>query len=315
MEILIIRYSSLGDILIATPIIRAIKGHYRSANLDILVDERYSPLLYNNPHIKNVITFKRDSNRVSEMIRLRRSMKRYDIVFDLQNKPFSKTISRILSRGEVFTFNKQSCDRYNNKEKRHILELYSSFLANCGIELTDYRYELCYKREIEDRRVGINIEGGHLSKRLSKRQLIEVSRKLSNEGFRIYLIGTEASSELARDIMSCTPNTVDATSYNVQELIETIFSLSLLITPDSGPLHIAAAAGVRTVAVFGSTSPYRWLPPVKDISLIYTEYFCSPCSEYGTSLCRAMKGFSCIRGISPDIIVLEAKRLYERQDS
>lgn len=314
MEILIIRYSSLGDILIATPIIRAIKEHYQSANLDILVDERYSPLLYNNPHIENIITFKRDSNRIFEIIRLRRSMKRYDIVFDLQNKPFSKAISRILSRGDVLTFNKQFCDRYNNKNKRHILELYSSFLAACGIELTDYRYELYYKREVEEKRVGINIEGGHLSKRLSKRQLIEISRRLNREGFRIYLIGTEASSELARDIMSCIPNTVDTTSYNVQQLIELISSLSLLITPDSGPLHIAAASGVKTVAVFGSTSPYRWLPPVKDISLIYLEYPCSPCSEYGTSLCRAMKSFSCIREISPDIIVLEARRLYERQD-
>ncbi len=310
MDILIIRYSSLGDLLISTPVIKAIRENYTNDNLDILVDERYKAVFENNPHLNEIITFDRKDSRFKEALRLKKVMKKYDVVFDLQNKPFSKIMSKLLSRGDIFTFNKAGCSDF----KSHILELYRSYLLKNGIVMKDRNYVLNYKREAKTVSAGINIEGGHLSKRLSKEQIIEIARRLGDKGFTVYLIGTELSRDLARDVMALCKNIVDTTSYSVKEVIVLISSLSILITPDSGPMHIAAALNVPAVAIFGSTSPYRWLPPSRYISPIYSEYKCSPCSEYGTSICRAMKSFSCINEISPDIITLEAERLYERKD-
>lgn len=308
MNILIIRYSSLGDVVISTSVLKAIRERYPEAEIDFLTDSRYSAVFDRNPYVNKVLTFKRDEPRLYEFVRLRKMIGQYDIVFDLQNKIFSKIFAFTKSRGDIFTFKKS---QFHKNNENGILELYHIFLNNLGIQLRDNRYSLFYERRKVRDTIGINIEGGHLSKRLSRKQIFEVVSKLSEMGLKIILIGTELSSELARDISCRFRDIVDTTSLPVKGLIENISTLSVLITTDSGPLHIAAALNIPTVAIFSSTSHRRWLPPSDRISLIRSDYTCSPCSEYGTAICRAMKSFGCISSISPDIICSEAMRLYE----
>ncbi|MGC8926731.1 MAG: glycosyltransferase family 9 protein [Myxococcota bacterium] len=310
MNILIIRYSSLGDVVISTAVLKAIRDRYPDAEIDFLTDIRYSPVLNRNPFVNRVITLNRNELRLYESIRLEKELRQYDILFDLQNKLFSRIIALRKSRGEVHIFNKSSYGNIANQEA-NILELYSNYLNNCGIEMREKRYFLFYERRRRWDIIGINIEGGHISKRLTRRQIYSIVSELSQKGFKILLIGTELSSELAREISCRFKNIIDTTSSTVDALIDRIATLSVLITPDSGPLHIAAALNVPTVAIFSSTSHDRWLPRSDRISLIKSDYTCAPCSEYGTAICRAMKSFGCISTISPDIILFEAMRLYE----
>lgn len=311
MKILVIRYSSLGDVVISTAVIKAIHKHFLGAKIDVLTDNRYIPVFESNPFVDSVIGFDRYEERVFEYLRLRKSLPSYDLSFDLQGKVFSYLIAKMVSNGKVFKFNKNVATDQNSYSA-HILDLYRIFLKDIGIDLEEKKYFLFYKRRKQERLVGINIEGGHLSKRLSRAQLFGIVQRLSEIGFSVVLIGTKESRELARDIMCRYRNVIDTTSYDVKGLIELIASLSVLITPDSGPLHIAAALDIPVVALFGSTSYKRWLPHSKKVSLIKSNFSCSPCSEYGTSICRSMKSFDCIRGISPDIILSEVLKLYEQ---
>ncbi|MCX7957894.1 MAG: glycosyltransferase family 9 protein [Deltaproteobacteria bacterium] len=310
MKILIIRYSSLGDIVISTSVLKAIYDHFPGARIDFLTEKRYIPLLKSCPYAGNVIGFNRNSERFYEYLHLAKCLDRYDIVFDLQNKLFSFIVAQTVSRGKIYRFYK----RYVSEVKLsvHILDLYSRFLGNAGIEMKDKRYFLSYGRKRQDKLIGINIEGGHLSKRLSRAQLFGITESLTNKGFEVILIGTMVSKSLARDIMCRFRNVREITSRGVDGLIDTISALSVLITPDSGPLHIASALKVPSVAIFGSTSYTKWLLQSENVSLVKSDYKCSPCSEYGTSICRAMKSFGCMRSISADIIVSEALRLYEQ---
>ncbi len=310
MRILIIRYSSLGDVVISSAVLKAVYEHFKTAQIDFLTDNRYTPVLIFNPYLNNVIGINRETDRIFEYFRLKRILDKYDIVFDLQNKFFSKMIVRRIDAKQVFRFSKRAyC---NNKKEEHILNLYEAFLKDKGIELRDKRYFLFYKKNEGDKTIAINIEGGHISKRFSAGQIFHIVKNIREAGFSIVLIGTKSSKTLARDIMCKFTDVEDTTSCDVKGLIETISRLSVLITPDSGPLHIAAGLGIPVVTVFGSTSYKKWLPMTENISLIKSDYGCSPCSEYGTSICRYMKSFGCIRDISPDIITLEALRLYEQ---
>ncbi len=310
MKILLIRYSSLGDVVISTSVLKAVYEHFPGAQIDFLTDNRYIPVLRRNPYVSDIIGFDRTGDRISEYLRLRKLSGRYDIVFDLQNKLFSCLLSVTFSRGRYFRFSKRHfC---GGCSEQHILDIYAGFLKSAGIQLKERRYFISYERKKTDRLIGINIEGGHLSKRLSKSQLFRISQHFTESGFRVLLIGTEMSRTLARDIMCRYKNVTDTTSADVAGLIDIISGLNVLITPDSGPLHLAAALGVPAVAVFGSTSYRKWLPVKENISLIKSDYDCSPCSEYGASICRSMKSFGCIRDISPDIIAGEALRLYEQ---
>lgn len=309
MRILIVRYSSLGDVVIATSVIKAIHDKFQDATIDLLTDKRYLPVFEKNPYLSRVYGFERSGDRIFEYFRLKKMLGHYDILFDLQSKIFSILLSRAVARGVIYRFDRLSF--LNRSSNEHILTAYQAFLKTAGIELRDRRYFLYYKRCIEEGLVGLNIEAGHLSKRLSKKQLLRITSILIDRGLKVALIGTSKSLDLARDIMCRYPDVVDTTHLDVRGLIETISRLELLITPDSGPMHIAAALGVPSVAIFGSTSYKRWLPEVDCISLVKSDIECSPCSEYGSWMCRSMKSFSCIRGISPDIIASEAIRLYE----
>jgi len=308
MRILIIRYSSLGDIVITTPVIKAIYDKYDSPQIDFLIDIRYAPILKGNPHIQNILSFDREENRLYEFFRLKGVLPKYDIVFDLQNKLFSRIIARAVKSREVYTFRKNSTQGKN----RNILDMYSDFLGALGIPLEDRLYKLYYARQRYNNRIGINIEGSRLSKRLSTDQIFGVIQRLNRQDFEIVLIGSNKSRNLAREISCRFHNIIDTTDLDVEGLIETIATLSVLITPDSGPMHIASALDIPTVAIFGSTSPHRWLPRNGNITLLYSNYDCSPCSEYGTPICREQKSFSCITSISTDIIIAEAVRLYEQ---
>jgi len=312
MKILIIRYSSLGDIVITTPVVRAIYERFEGPQIDYLIDRKYAPVLKNNPYINEVITFSREESRIYEFFRLRGILSPYDIVFDLQNKPFSRIISTVTDSPKRYTFSRVLMKRTKPHKPVHILDMYSEFLKGLDIELKDMSYKLYYKRNRIGNRAGIVIEASRLSKRLSIEQILNITKGLIDLNFEIVLIGSKESQEMARDISCRFEGIIDTTGLNVEGLIETVSTLSVLITPDSGPLHIASALGIPTVAIFGSTSPERWLPQDKNISLIYSNYECSPCSEYGTSICRELKSFSCITSISPDIIIGEVKRLYEQ---
>ncbi len=309
MRILVIRYSSLGDVVISTAVLNAIARQFSPEFLGFLTDFRYAAVLKDNPFVDELILFDRGESRISEYFRLKKILKRYDLVFDLQNKAFSVLISRSVSAGKIFRFSKRF---YGRNQEKNILDLYNEFLKDTGVVMEEKRYFLYYKRLSAVRNIGINIEGGHISKRLVRQQLYDVVKWLSTNGFNVVLLGTNFSRELARDIMCRFQNIKDTTTMDVSGLIEAIASLNVLITTDSGPLHIAAALGVPTVAIFSSTSYKKWLPERENISLIKSDYECSPCSEYGTDICRSVRNFGCIRTISPDIIIKEALRLYEQ---
>ncbi|MCX7944886.1 MAG: glycosyltransferase family 9 protein [Deltaproteobacteria bacterium] len=309
MKILIIRYSSLGDVVIATSVIKAIYDRFKPVLIDFLTDCKYIPIFSSNPFINRVIGFDRSADRIAEFLRLKREVDHYDLTLDLQGKVFSALIGRISSPKGYLRFSKRMF--WKNYELEHILDQYARFLKVIGVELIEKRYFLFYSRRKGDKVIGINIEGGHISKRLSMGQLFKITEHVTALGFKVVLIGSHISAQLARDIMCRYKNVLDTTSADIKGLIETISGLNVLITPDSGPLHIASALRVPTVAIFGSTPSSRWLPKDGHFSLIASDYDCSPCSDYGTSICSSMKSFGCIRGISADIITSEALRLYE----
>ena len=83
-KILIIRLSSLGDVLLTTPLIRTLKNNFPKIEIDFLVRREYKDLLLNNPYISNLLVFERD-NKLNARLKQEISIRKYDLVVDLQN--------------------------------------------------------------------------------------------------------------------------------------------------------------------------------------------------------------------------------------
>ncbi len=109
-KILIIRLSSLGDILLTTPLIRRLKKKYKDIRLDFVTKTQYQDVLKLNPHISNLFLYKPGKEDISELIdNLKQN--EYDAVIDLQNNFRSAEIRRAV-KAENYIFNKRTADKF-----------------------------------------------------------------------------------------------------------------------------------------------------------------------------------------------------------
>ena len=106
-KILIIRLSSLGDILLSTPLIRSIKEKFPHISVDYLLREEYSDVLIHNSYINNLLLFKRIKNNISDEL----MSDKYDLIIDLQNNIRSAGIRNKIKSDSVRIFNKRTLDK------------------------------------------------------------------------------------------------------------------------------------------------------------------------------------------------------------
>ena len=108
-KLLIIRLSSLGDVLLSTPLIRTIKEKYPQIEVDYLVKERYKDILIQNPYLNNLYTYSGDKSGIVELIDILKNQN-YELIIDLQNNLITKKIKSFLKTSEI-KFNKNNLDK------------------------------------------------------------------------------------------------------------------------------------------------------------------------------------------------------------
>ena len=111
-RILIIRLSALGDVVLATPALRALRRRFPQARIDWLVDADYVPLLEKNPHLSHLIAYDRRGEHAGAagLLRLRSQLRRqrYELVIDLQRKPKTVALARALGASQVVALQKRT---------------------------------------------------------------------------------------------------------------------------------------------------------------------------------------------------------------
>ena len=126
----------------------------------------------------------------------------------------------------------------------------------------------------------------------------EVAGKLVSYGYKIILAGSAADRKNAQKIRKIEENCVDLTGKTtLTEAAAVIRTAALLVTADSGLMHLAYAVGTATVSLFGPSDQKKWAPIGKNHVVIDKELECSPCAMFGhTPRCR--KNASCMSSIS-----------------
>jgi len=312
-KILVVRLSSLGDILLTTPLIRSLKKVNPKLEIHFLLREEYQDVMTNNPYLSKLITIKRDdpSSKTKEIL----SQNKYDFVIDLQNNLRSRILTYSLKCPKV-RFRKLSWQKFLlvkfkiNKlsETPPIPERYASVIHD--LKLDDEGLDLFSdKKPLESLKGLTNLIGfcpgsRHYTKMWPKEYYIELGKKLTDNGFSIALFGgkedkiicDEISFYLSKYINLCNDNDILQTAADMK-MCKTI------ICNDSGLMHAACAVKVPIIAIFGSTvkefgfTPYR----CKNLILENKSLTCRPCSHIGKSSCP--KGhFKCMKEITPQLV-------------
>jgi len=330
-KILIIKFSSLGDIILSTAALRAIREKFPQENFKIsfLIGEESKDILLRSPYIDELLVcdLKNKDKGLAGLRGIGRILrnKNFDIVIDLQNNRLSHILTYLSGCINRYGYdNKKFAFLLNHTikdEKPSIDPVTHQFriLKMLGIDLLDNRLQLWPSSEdakvVDEllnaqwlseaqKIVGINISASPRwsTKRWPLEHLICLCQELELKDIRVVITGTQADLGFASLLINSLKNTkiINACGKTtINELAVLIKRCHVFVSADSSPLHIASAVGTPFIALFGPTNPSRHLPPGKDFIVINKNLNCSPC--YKTK-CRSKR---CMVGINP-AEVLEA---------
>ena len=322
-KILVIKFSSSGDIILSTAAIRAIKEKFSpNYKISFLVSAESKDILLNCPQIDELLVcdLKNKDRGLKGLLKLAAVLrkKNFDIVIDLQNNrkshflcAFSLALNRYGYDNKKFGF---LLNHRIKDEKPPIDPVTHQFriLKMLGIELENHQLELWPKpqdqRYIDEflssewvsanqQIVGINISASQrwLTKNWPLHHIAELCEELSGRDIRVVITGVEKDLKQAGTLMNMVKNAKllnACAKTNINQLACLIKKCNIYISFDSAPLHIACAVGTPFIALFGPTDPRRHLPPAKDGIVIRKDLPCSPCyrSKCKTKRCMELIG-------------------------
>lgn len=292
----------IGDAVMATPALHAIRQGFPGAHIAIVANPLAAELFTFHPDCDQVIRFdKRGGHgRVRGFwhfcMALRRE--RFDVAILLQNAFEAAAMARLAGiprragyrtdgRALLLTHGVPAVDK---KHGLHHVDYYLHMLGRLGIETTGRRLSLALTAE-EQAGVRARLGAGDwiavnpgasygAAKRWIPERFAAVADALAGEfGGRVVLTGGPGEAEIGRDIeraMRVAPlNLIGQTS--VRELMAVLAQCRLVVTNDSGPMHIAAAFGVPLVAVFGPTDHTTTSPLADNCRIVRSAAECAPC--------------------------------------
>jgi heptosyltransferase-2 len=285
-KVLVIRTDRIGDLVLTTPLFEALKTNYPRLTVTALVNDYARPILENNPFVDHVITYSPgDQNSLLDTLK----EKHFNVAmlvyprFRLAWLTYRAGIPvRIGTAYRWYSFFfTHKIHQHRKRGDRHELEYNLEILTPLGLKVQGIlpsiflsKSELQAAEQLwqrhglkpEDLKVVIHPGGGRSSLRWSENNFAELAWKVYRElGGKIILTGTENERSLTEQISRKLPDEVtDLTGkLNLRELAAVLSKTNLIITNSTGPMHMAAALGVKVVALFcpiRTASPVRWGP-------------------------------------------------------
>ena len=325
-KILIIRLSSIGDILLSTPFVRQIRKTFPDAKIDFIVKDIYKELLTYNPYIDELYSLKLDNGRKElNELKVKLSDKSYDVVFDLHNNMRSNYLKHGIHSGKTFSINKEKIKqsllvffKINLYDKETPIPLrYLSVAKDYGVSDDEKGLDLFWKDETkesaEKKAISMGLElnrpyiclapgAGFFTKRWPEEKfgnLVDLFQQ--DNKHQIIVLGDQNDKKIGISL-DRQNNIIDLCGK--LSLLETAHIVSKgegVVSNDSGLMHMATAVKTPVSAIFGSTVrelgffPYR----AKSVVIENTDLSCRPCSHIGRKTCPKSH-FKCMSEISPE---------------
>jgi lipopolysaccharide heptosyltransferase II len=331
MRILILRLSSMGDIVLATPVLEVLKNKYPECEIHWVVNKKFEEAVNTNPLINKLMIFKDKAGL--KKLRSDLSATSYDLIFDLHKN--RKTNYLVSGKKNVFSYNKRVFDRFMlvvfKKAYKQIIpikDMYFSALEKAGIETAgNFKPRFGLLKEIETRTVkeydlhNLNyiafIPGAsYQTKAWPAQYFAELAKRITASGGlnrKIIILGRGSAEESVSKIIrqGCGEGCVDLTGkLNLQQTAAVLKFADIVVTNDNGPMHLAECFGKKIIAIFGSTTEeFGFFPYSTNYKVVEnSELKCRPCTHYGRKKCP--KGhFKCMTDIKPDQIYEEIEKM------
>ena len=311
-KILIIRFSSIGDIVLTSPVIRCMKEQLPGIEIHYLVKKQFQPILAANPYISKIWVFQDSFRPLIPQLKA----EYFSYIIDLHKNYRSFYVKSRLVRPSS-SFPKLNYEKWmivNIKINRlpgiHVVDRYFKAVQDLGVgndrKGLDYfippgeevRIELL-PMEFQNGFIAFVIGGKYTTKIIPEEKVTEICSKTSQP---FILLGGKEDQVRGERIVSQAGGTVlnSCGQYSINQAASLIRQATKVITNDTGLMHIAAAFRKPVLSVWGNTIPefgmYPYLPEgLKDKSKIFEVkgLDCRPCSKIGFDKCPK-KHFKCM---------------------
>ena len=318
VKFLIIRFSSIGDIVLTSPVVRNLKEQCEGAEVHFLTKKQYKGILEHNPYVDKIHTL---GDSFSDLI-IQLRKEHFHYVIDLHNNLRTLRV-KLKLHTTSFKFNKLNKEKWlmvnfkkNNLPDIHIVDRYLE-PVNCFIDENDMQgldFFIPEEGKVNLASLPLTHRNGyiafaigaqHSTKRLPDEKIISICKKINRP---IVLLGDNNDSIVAEKVKANVGGNIynACGKYSLNESASIVEQAELVISHDTGLMHIAAAFKKPIISVWGNTIPefgmYPYLSHEKSEIIEVKGLKCRPCSKIGFDKCPK-KHFRCMNDIDEERIV------------
>lgn len=308
-KILIIRFSSIGDLVLITPVIRCIKNQTH-ANIHLVVKSKFSKVLIDNPHIAKIWSIEHSTSEIIESLR----KESFDLIVDLHynfrsillswqlRKPCIRFLKLNVQKWLMTTF------KINQLPERHLVDRYFDSLQKLGIEndgegldffIDEKEFKTIEKMQLPEEYVVGILGATYYTKQIPFNKWLQIIHSMK---LPIVLLGGSTEIETGVNLLNEFPIMVIncAAQLSIAQSAAIIKNSQMVITPDTGMMHIAAAFNKPLHVIWGNTIPLFGMYPYFGKRKGIVKYHqvqdlpCRPCSKLGYPTCPK-KHFDCMQ--------------------
>ncbi|QYO61990.1 glycosyltransferase family 9 protein [Leptolyngbya sp. 7M] len=334
-RVLVVRLRSIGDTVLATPSLIALRRFLPTARIDILLEDWVAPLLDGSEHLDNVVSVGRSGPERFQIARQLRKT-RYDVAFNLHGGTTSTFLTRATGArhrigyanyryAKLYTHSLSSSADFWKRSPTHSAEQQLALLGYAGIPVEDrpksrLPINANAVESVVDRLERIGISGSAASfalmhpaaafptKRWPAANFGRAAEYLGSLGIATIAVASTDEAGILEELVSASK--VPITTFNDLTLPETTALAArarIFIGNDSGIAHIAAAVKTPSVVIFGSSNRDHWRPWTDAPNeLVFSEFACQPCPGY---VCKEYGEPRCILSVPPEYVIKAMERL------
>ena len=331
-RVLLIRLRSIGDTVLATPALFALKRFLPEAQLDILVEDWVAPLLTDHPHVDNVITLERGGFATRARAARELRSERYDVVYNLHGGTTATFLTRATGARHRVGFKTYQYASLHTElvpsplllwgqQKTHSVEQQLALLGWTGVPVSDRpRTQLGISAEaaesvkqqldaagLEDREIAlIHPAAAFETKRWSIENFARVAEFLAERGLAPVAIAARHEVGIIDGLLNEASAHILSLDLSLPEVVALAARARLFVGNDSGIAHIAAAVSTPSVVVFGSSNIAHWRPWNRaPAEVVLEEMPCQPCHGY---FCEKFPEPECILRVPPRKVIAAIER-------
>ncbi len=316
LKILVVRLSSMGDIIYTTPIVRCLKLQLPGAEIHFLTKPIFKYIYEGNPYLDKLLLLHKNLNETIREIKA----EKYDYLIDLHNN-LRTSIIKFKTGIPASTYQKQPLQKWlylkwkwNFISKKHLVERYFETVAFLGVKNDGQPINYYVKKnyDLKDllpashlpKYVAFVIGATHFTKRMPNEKVARICREIQ---YPIVLLGGGDVKANGDEIASFTGKKIYNSCGKIT-LDESVFILAQaekVIGFDTGLTHIAEAFDRPIASVWGSTAPglvgvFPYV--VKNAEVVEVELPCRPCSKFGLEACP-LSHFKCMNDIPDERLI------------